>query len=219
MCATFMIKQRNPGLLGISNDLKTDIEEYYDKLIVPYTPAPVVVDDNDVTTVVRMKFSLVPSWSTEPRVKFATHNARLETIDEKPTWKSVFVRRHCLVPLTDFIEPIYSGEYAGNMVGFSEASGRMLFAAGLWDEWTNKQSGEVLLSFAIITYDPPPFVADTGHDRCPVFLLESEAREWLGNEGSKASELKSFLFEKRSHPDFNVEKFRAMKPGWEKRKS
>lgn len=56
-----------------------------------------------------MRYSLVPNWSKEAKVKFATHNARLESIDEKPTWKTVFSEQHCLVPLTDFIEPILPG--------------------------------------------------------------------------------------------------------------
>src|SRR5665213_3779118 len=137
MCASYMIRQRNPGQFGVAASMRIDIEEYYDRLIVPYSKAPVLVEDNDVQILIPMKFSLVPRWSKEPKVKFATHNARLETIDEKPTWKGVFTQRHCLVPLTDFIEPIYEGEYAGFMVAFAAESGGLIFAAGVWDEWVN----------------------------------------------------------------------------------
>lgn len=212
-----MIKQRNPEQIGLPNKFRTDIEEYYDRRIVPYTVAPAIVDDNDRQIVVQMKFSMVPRWSKEPKVKFATHNARLESIDEKPTWKGVFVQHHCLIPMTDFIEPIYEGELAGNMVSFVHKPG-FLFAAGVWDEWTNNETGEVTQSFAIITSEPPKFVEERGHDRCPVFLSYEAGHEWLGNEGSTPKDLKDFLFDYKLEPELSTSIFRPMKAGWEKRK-
>lgn len=212
-----MIKQRTSGRFPLLSNARI-YEDYVDKLIVPYTPAPVYYRPDDVIDVTDMKFSMVPSWSKEPKVKFATHNARLESIDEKPTWKGVFVRRHCLVPLTDFIEPIYEGDHAGFMVSFHGVEGEVLLAAGVWDEWTNRETGEVTQSFAIITHDPIPFVADKGHDRCPVFLKVKDGETWLGNQGEKPSDLKKFLIDKRLHPDLDVQNFRPMRPGWEKRK-
>src|SRR5262249_8131522 len=148
-----------------------------------------------------MRFALLPSWSKEPKVKFATHNARLETIDEKPTWKSVFINRHCLIPLTDFIEPIYTGEFAGHMVAFAANNGGALLAAGVWDEWVNRTTGEVIQSFSIITYEPPPFIAAVGHDRCPIMLGGDAGLEWLNNERSNPSVLKEFLISARSFPE------------------
>lgn len=214
-----MIKQRTAGKFKLLNDARIDdLAPYTDRLIVPHTPAPVLLEREGRITLEEMKFSLVPSWAKEPRVKFATHNARLESIDEKPTWKHVFVKKHCVVPLTDFIEPIYEGEHAGHMVAFHDREGELILAAGVWEERVNKSTGEVIHSFAIITHDPPPFVAGIGHDRCPVFLDEKAAREWLSNGGSAAHALKEFLVEKQIIPDFQVENHRAMKPGWEKRR-
>lgn len=213
-----MIKQRNPGMFKLLTEARIDVEEYFDKLIVPYTRAPVMVANGDTIDITPMKFSMVPSWSKEPKVKFATHNARLESIDEKPTWRNVFGRRHCLVLLTDFIEPIYEGEHAGFMVAFAAKNGGMVYAAGVWDEWVNKESGEVMQSFAIITHDPPPFVAGIGHDRCPIFLDEDAGHEWLNPSLIHKGEHKQFLLNAAQVPDLQVERFRAMRPGWEKRK-
>lgn len=36
--------------------------------------------------------------------------------------------------------------------------------------------------FAIITDEPPPFVSDAGHDRCPVFLDRAYLDQWLDVE-------------------------------------
>lgn len=211
MCASFMVRQHNPGQFGVP-------AEYYDVLIVPHHGAPVYRREGEGAVVTVMRFALLPSWAAEAKVKFATHNARLETIDSKPTWRTVFINKNCLVPMTDFIEPIYEGEHAGHMVAFAEKSDAAIFAAGVWDEWVNKQTGEVIQSFSIITHDPPPFVAATGHDRCPVFLGAEAARQWLGNEGASTGELKDFLIGSRHIPDFKVTRQRPMRPGWEKRR-
>ena len=64
--------------------------------ILPYREAPVIVQHKDELKMTPMSFSLVPSWSAEPKVKFATHNARLETVTQKPTWKEPFRKQHCL---------------------------------------------------------------------------------------------------------------------------
>lgn len=219
MCASYMIKARNPQQIGIPVDQRIDdFEQFSDQLIVPHRPAPVIKAEGEKNILTTMRFSLLPSWSKEPKVKFATHNARLESIDEKPTWRTVFARNHCVVPLSGFIEPIYEGEYAGHMVSFARQDGELLYAAGVWDEWVNKETGEIIPSFSIITFDPPQFVATVGHDRCPVFLSEDRAQEWLHNGGEKSLLLKDFLLNNRLIPDFGVQKFRAMRPGWEKRK-
>lgn len=219
MCASYMIKQRNPQLLGFPVDLRIDdFEQYCDVVINPQRMGPVICLDSGRPVLTAMRFGLLPSWSKEPKVKFATHNARLETVDEKPVWKSVFVRRHALVPMTDFIEPIYEGQYAGNMVDFAAIDGQFIYAAAVWDEWTNKETGEVIPSFSILTSAAPPFVAQTGHDRSPVFLDIHQGREWLSSEGQIASALKDFLVSAQKAPELTVSIQRPMRPGWEKRK-
>jgi putative SOS response-associated peptidase YedK len=219
MCASYMIRARNPELIGLEVELRIDdFEQYCDSVIVPQRYGPAIKRESGVAILTAMRFALLPSWAQEPKVKFATHNARLETIEQKPTWKTVFVKKHCLIPLTDFIEPIYEGEFAGHMVAFSEKAGSVIFAAGVWDEWVNRETGEVIPSFSIITYEPPPFVAGIGHDRCPVFLNATAGTEWLANEGSPAQSLKEFLIKNKTVPELAAAKHRAMRPGWEKRK-
>ncbi|MBK8574197.1 MAG: SOS response-associated peptidase family protein [Elusimicrobia bacterium] len=100
--------------------------------VVPRRPAPVIVRQAFERVLKEMLFGLVPAWSPTPTVKFATHNARLMSADkktgrelpiyEKPTWREAFRLRHCLVPMTGFIEPIYRGELAGIWWSFGPTS-------------------------------------------------------------------------------------------------
>ena len=181
--------------------------------VVPYGLAPVAVGKK----LELMQYSLVPSWSKEPKVKFATYNARLDTILEKATWKNPFVKKHCVVPISRFVEPIYTGKLAGNMVAFENKEEKLLLAAGIWDEWKDKATGRVVHSFAIVTDDPSDFVKDVGHDRQPVFLSPERAEEWLENEGEKGEELRTFLKEVAEEPHFDTAIDRPMAKGWEKR--
>lgn len=215
MCASFMIKQRAASAMRLPIESRIDIDEYYDQLIVPHRPAPVIVLDNGEIVIKAMNFSLIPSWSKEVKPKFATHNARLETAATKPAWREAFQKRHCLVPFTDFIEPIYEGEHAGFMVAFHRKEPGWLVAAGIWEEWTNRETGEVIESFAILTTDPPPFVASTGHDRCPVFLTPEAQKLWLRNSLQAEP---TALIAAQDTLDLDVEHHRPMKAGWEKRK-
>ncbi len=219
MCASYLIKKKDRNRNGIIAEVRSDdFEQFYDQLIVPRAKAPVVLLDRQVVLLAPMQFSLLPSWSKEPQVKFATHNARIESITEKPTWKDAFAKRHCLVPLTHFIEPIYDGEFAGHMVSFHTRSEDWMMAAGIWESWVDKRTGEVTESFAIITAEPPEYIARMGHDRCPVFLKAGEQRQWLESAGSNPGEMVRFLLQARDQIEFGAESFRPMRPGWEKRK-
>lgn len=217
MCASYMIKQRQNVWQDFYHVKRSDIEDFFDLLIVPHHMAPAYVLENGDIVMKPMRFSLVPRWSKEARPKFATHNARLETVAEKPTWKEAFQKRHCLIPMTDFIEPIYDGNFAGNMVAFHRQGGDLLFAAGIWEEWTNRETGEFIESFAVVTSNPPQFIFDTGHDRCPMFLDAERGKEWLFLS-EKPTTMIEFLEANRDDVAFDVEIQRPMKPGWEKRK-
>ena len=74
--------------------------------------------------------------------------------------------------------------------------------AGLWDEWTNKKTGEVLYTFSIITTDANELVRPI-HDRMPVILSPEAEELWLDEDEPqegllsllipyKADEMKAF---------------------------
>jgi putative SOS response-associated peptidase YedK len=57
----------------------------------------------------------------------------------------------------------------------------LLTAAGLWDEWKDRQTGETLSSCTMIITEPNEFVAEV-HDRMPVLLTEAQFAPWLSGE-------------------------------------
>jgi putative SOS response-associated peptidase YedK len=188
-----------------------------DEHIFPKSNAPVIVrDKTDDTRLVGMQFSLVPSWSPEPAVKFATHNTRLETVGCKPTWKIPFKKNHCLVPMTGFYESVYEGPYAGNVIQFKPKAEKVLFAAGIFDRWVDQAGDNQLFSFSILTSNPSQFIQDNGHDRTPIFLNFADGKKWLSLLEREA-EMTMFLNTQLEHPELEIEIDRPLKPGWQKR--
>lgn len=210
MCSNFNIIYNDRSVLS---DLEIETEVDISGNYLPYQQAPVVVREEKKLIIKPMGFSLVPSWSKESKVKFATHNARIETVLEKPTWKKPFLTQHCIVPITNFFEAAYEGPLAGNMIKFHRPDETMLFAAGIFDIW-NKTT----YSFSILTTEPTKFILDHGHDRSPIFLNVNLAKQWIDMTQKEGEYLKDFLLENFEKPNLGVTISRPLKAGWEKRK-
>lgn len=67
--------------------------------IFPYSRALILIRREGTTLLEPMMYNLIPAWSPEKKTKFATYNARVETIDQKPSFKKALGRYHCLVPM------------------------------------------------------------------------------------------------------------------------
>src|SRR5262249_13421596 len=65
-----------------------------------------------------------------------------------------------------------------------------MVTAGLWDEWTDKKTGERIKSCTIITC-PANALIGTLHDRMPVILAEEDWEKWLGEVPATNNELKA----------------------------
>ncbi len=124
------------------------------------------------------KWGLVPSWSKTPSTTYSTINARAETLDEKPTYRTLIQSKRCIIPAQGFFEwkqfnqnktkVPYKIEHKGGLVGF----------AGLWDEWKSPQTNNILRTFTIITV-PSNNKMKTIHLRMPVMLLPEQISRWL----------------------------------------
>lgn len=138
---------------------------------------------------VPMRWGLVPSWWNKPlkEMKLATFNARAETVAEKPMFRSAFKRHRCLIPASGYYEwkdtPDGKQPYY-----FSRKDGLPLTIAGIWDEWTDKESGSTLTSCSMVITEPNKFAAEV-HDRMPVILEKQNFARWQGGEAKEAAAL------------------------------
>lgn len=194
----------------------------WDKHVFPYAKAPVITKYSNQYSLRLMSYSLVPSWSKTAKPKFTTYNARLdrpakqsdklELIYEAPTWRQPFRSQRCIVPLSGFFESCREGSHTGNIVKFSNQNeSDLLFAAGVYDKWTDRSTGEVIDSFAILTDDPVPFILEVGHDRQPVFLNLDNAYKWLDHTTLPFKLAYDFLKTNQLPVDYRVTDFKKLK--------
>jgi putative SOS response-associated peptidase YedK len=138
-----------------------------------------------------LHWGLVPSWAKERSIGARMINARGETLKEKPSFRSAYRRRRCLVLADGYYEWQRSG--AVKQPFFVSFMDREPFGmAGLWESWTDPASGEPLESCCIVTTAPAASVAHV-HDRMPV-IIPAEARAgWLDPANTDVERLDQLL--------------------------
>jgi putative SOS response-associated peptidase YedK len=130
-----------------------------------------------------MKWGLIPSWAGDSTMASSLINARAETVAEKPSFRTPFRNRRCVIPATGFYE-WKSGGGKRKVPHLIEVDDQPLFAmAGLWDRWqvrdrSGKKSGEILETFSIITVDAIPELQWL-HHRMPRIVSGLELEQWL----------------------------------------
>ena len=124
-----------------------------------------------------LRWGLVPFWADDLKIGNRMINARAETASSKPAYRAAFKRRRCLIPATGFYE--WRKENGGKQPYiFKRDDGAPFALAGLWEHWTDEESGEVADTFTILTSEPNELVAPV-HRRMPVVLRPDAFGFWL----------------------------------------
>ena len=148
--------------------------------IRPTQPIAVVaetVSEND-STVRRLesaRWSLIPPWSQEEKLKFSTFNARSEEAASKASWKASVKSHRCLIPASGYYEWLNRD---GVKTPYYIHSDNLMAFAGLYSWWRKDESADWLLTATILTMESVPELSHI-HDRNPVPLPENMWQEWL----------------------------------------
>lgn len=168
------LKQVAEQLDGI--DITGEIHPSYN--IAPTHRAYVITNDQP-HTLQTLAWGLVPHWSRDGANRGKLINARAEGIEDKPSFRRSIRTRRCLVPADSFYEWRTDAEKRKIPYRILGADGKLIFLAGIWDEWGH--GAERLQTFSIITTAPNADVAAL-HDRMPVIFNTREQRDaWLGD--------------------------------------
>ena len=129
------------------------------------------------------------SWAKDTKNSHHLINARAETMREKPSFRTAFQKRRCLVVAEGFYEwkKIGSGKQAFHI----HRQDNQLFAfAGLWEHWQQEQEQETLYSCTIITTEAAELMQPI-HERMPVIIPQSHDHHWLDKaaDGNQAYDL------------------------------
>ncbi len=134
-------------------------------------------DDKRERELVTLRWGLIPFWAKDPSIGNRMINARAETVAEKPSYRNAYKHRRCVVLADGFYE--WRKEGGGKVPYYiSLASGEPFGLAGLWENWTDRESGKSLQTTTVITAAANDFMAAL-HHRMPVILEPGAAGEWL----------------------------------------
>ncbi len=175
MCGRFTLTA-NPEVVRDLFDLATtpsNMEPRYN--VAPTQPVAVITNDGP-HALTYFRWGLVPSWSKDIKIGNKLINARSEEAYQKPSFRSAFKRRRCLIPTNGFYE--WQKEGKGKTPHFIHLRGGELFAfAGLWEIWHSPE-GDELRTCTILTTEANALVAPL-HNRMPVILKPQDYSLWL----------------------------------------
>ena len=134
-------------------DLELPLSTTHD--VFPTYPGPIILKSHntDRTAIGLARFGLLPSWAKEETFGRKTYNARVETVAEKPSYKFAWTKRHYALALADaFYEPCYESGKAVR-ISIKQANQEPMAIASIWDTWTESETGELIVSFSMLTID------------------------------------------------------------------
>ncbi len=158
--------------------------------IAPTQEVLTVTNDGSENRPELMRWGLVPSWAKDPKIGNRMINARSETLAEKPSFRTAFKRRRCLIPADGFYEWKREGKAKEPML-ITVNPGDLFAFAGLWETW-KQPDDSWLLTCAIITTSANEFMKSI-HDRMPVILPRESEASWLDPEEQDTAMLSELL--------------------------
>jgi putative SOS response-associated peptidase YedK len=157
--------------------------------IAPTQPVAIITNDapEELTIV---QWGLVPSWSKDPKVGSKMINARSDTAAEKPSFRTAFKRRRCLIPVSGFYE-WGTTEEKNKQPHYIFVKDKDVFSfAGLWEVWYGPD-GEELWTCSILTTDANDKI-ESLHHRMPVILDGEDRNTWL-DKATDVAELQALM--------------------------
>lgn len=145
--------------------------------VAPTQHAPVLLDAGAEGRRLQMvRWGLIPSWAKDPSIGSKMINARAESVAEKPSFRTAFKKRRCLVPVGGFYEWKKEGK-TKTPHWIHPASAGVVTFAGLWERWF-PEGAEPVTTFTILTTGANGFMSAL-HDRMPVIVEPEDRDAWL----------------------------------------
>lgn len=136
-------------------------------------------------------WGLIPRWAKTrddaADIRTKTINARSETIYDKPSYRSAAqAGKRCLIPVTGFYEwhTVGSKKYPFYI---STSDQKIASIAGLWDEWPDPETGDLVPTYTLLTTDANPLLAAIHNTkkRMPCVLTSEAEHAWLHDDLSE----------------------------------
>lgn len=126
-------------------------------------------------------WGLIPNWASHDFNRTNTLNARIETLEEKPSFQP-YLQQRCIIPISSFFEWQWLDPKGKQKQKFEiEQKGQLTFLAGLWTE----RNG--IFTYTVVTTAANELMA-TIHNikkRMPLILTQENKENWLQGDAIK----------------------------------
>lgn len=173
-----------------------DITELKSKFELPrYNIAPTqdvitIINDGSKNRVGLLKWGLIPPFAKDEKIGASMINAKSETLMERPSFRSSFQTKRCVILADSFYEwKREENKKTPMRIGLN--TNQIFPMAGLWSTFT-RSDGSKIHSTTIITTHANELMSEI-HHRMPVILDDQEVATWLNPKNQDLNMLSKML--------------------------
>jgi len=149
--------------------------------------AAVRLDGEGARRFVALRWGLIPAWAKDLSAGARTINARAESVSEKPSFRSAFRHRRCLIAADGFYE-WKTEDGVKQPYRIAAPDGAVFAFAGLWERWEKAPGGAPVESCTIVTTEANETLRAI-HHRMPAILDPADYETWLNPSTPSAGAL------------------------------
>ncbi|WP_256478610.1 SOS response-associated peptidase [Chroococcidiopsis sp. CCMEE 29] len=191
MCGRFTLSQSAEAIASVFQlDEVPILEPRYNIAPTQLVPTVLQKPEQRKRQLQMLRWGLIPAWAKDPAMGARLINARAETVTEKPSFRSAFRHRRCLVIADGFYE--WQRQNGKKQPFYFRMHNAQPFAfAGLWERWQDP-NGEIVETCTILTTDANELLRPI-HDRMPVILDPKDYDLWLDPAVENSESLQQIL--------------------------
>jgi putative SOS response-associated peptidase YedK len=182
---------------------------------------PIIKGSTQNFTIENAHWELIAPWvkTTQEvqagREKFNTLNATAERLFDSKLFKPAALNHRCLVLSSGFYEwrhykPAGAKKEIAYPYFITLKNQSLFYMAGIFQPWTDKETGETMDTFSIVTTKANAFMEQIHNKkkRMPTILTETQASEWLNPSlsESKIMELASSAYDANQLSAYTLDK-------------
>jgi putative SOS response-associated peptidase YedK len=152
--------------------------------VAPTDEVAGVVEHHGERVIEPFRWGLVPWYAEDRKGAARLINARAETVERSPAFRTSFARRRLIVPAAAFYE-WYRADGRRLPFAVRRRDDEPLALAGVWAVWRDPDTAERVYTCSILTTVPNEVVSPI-HNRMPVILDPADWDLWLSGDAPRA---------------------------------
>lgn len=163
--------------------------------IAPTSTVAVLIVLDGERLIIPMRWGLIPSWHKEGQKLTVLNNAKIETIESKPSFRIPFRLQRCLIIANGFYEWDSKAKIKQPYY-FHRKDNEPIALAGIWDRWVSEDKS--IDSCCIITEAANEVVSPV-HERMPGIISRDQYDQWLCADLSDITSIKQLATSSSSY--------------------